>query len=255
MKFHGQSTRRRRAKRKKNIWLPLLIPAFLITIPLSLYVVNEKLKPVYVQYAEVQTRKIAAHVINKAINSRPEGTIDNSRIITSVSGQDGMVKIDSDIVNQVVAETHALVESHLEQAEAGNLDLLPLQDNIKYDQKEMENHGGIVFFVPLSQALQIPLLGNLGPKVPIRFHVIGDVHAVPETEIRDFGINNAYVEISVLLSVNVQIIVPLATKTSTLEQKIPVAITVIKGDIPVISGGSGNLNPQVEVPIPPEKLE
>lgn len=255
MKFHGQSTRRRRSKRKKRTWLPLLIPAFLIAIPLSLYVVNEKLKPVYVQYAEVQTRKIAAHVINKAINSRPEGTIDSNRIITTVSDQDGMVKIDTDIVNQVLAETHALVESHLEQAEAGNVDLLPLQDNIKYDQKAMENHGGIVFFVPLSQALQIPLLGNLGPKVPIRFHVIGDVHATPETEIRDFGINNAYVEVSILLSVNVQIIVPLATKTSKVEQKIPVAITVIKGDIPVVSGGSGNVHPQIEVPIPSDRLE
>ena len=55
--------------------------------------------------------------------------------------------------------------------------MLPMQDNIEYDPQAMEEQGGIVFFVPIGQASNIPLLGNLGPKIPIRFHVIGDVQA------------------------------------------------------------------------------
>ena len=59
--------------------------------------------------------------------------------------------------------------------------------------------------------------------------------------IETFGINNAYIELNILLEVNVQIIVPLATKTSVVEQKIPVAIGLFKGDVPPIYsvGGGG----------------
>ena len=68
MRFHGQVTRKSRKKKRKL--LPLLIPAFLIAIFLFIYFINARLTPIYIQYAEVQTQKIAAHVINKAINSR-----------------------------------------------------------------------------------------------------------------------------------------------------------------------------------------
>ena len=51
--------------------------------------------------------------------------------------------------------------------------MLPPPDDIEYDPQAMEEQGGVVFFVPIGQATDIPLLGNLGPKIPIRFHVIG----------------------------------------------------------------------------------
>ncbi len=41
----------------------------------------------------------------------------------------------------------------------------------------MEDARRSCLFCPLGQATEIPLLGNLGPKIPIRFHVIGDVQA------------------------------------------------------------------------------
>ena len=37
----------------------------------------------------------------------------------------GWCKFNTEIINRVLAETHSLVESHLQQAEAGNLDILP----------------------------------------------------------------------------------------------------------------------------------
>ena len=99
---------------------------------------------------------------------------------------------------------------------------------------QWKKQGGIVFFVPIGQAANIPLLGNLGPKIPIRFHVIGDVHADIETTISEFGINNAYVEVNVVVTVNVQIIVPLATQESVVKQRIPVAMVLSKEQVPPV---------------------
>ena len=108
--------------------------------------------------------KIAAHVINKAINSRTANVLDVNDIIVNVPNDSkGMMKFNTEIINRVLAETHGLVESHLQQAESGNLAMLPT-DEIEFDPQAMESGEGIVFFVPLAQAANIPLLGNLGLK-------------------------------------------------------------------------------------------
>ena len=83
--------------------------------------------------------------------------------------------------------------------------------------------------MPLSQAANIPLIGNLGPKIPIRFHVIGNVHSEVTSSIEEYGINSAYMSVGIHIEVNVQIIVPFASKTTTVTQDIPVAMGLVRG--------------------------
>ncbi|HSO57189.1 MAG TPA: sporulation protein YunB [Paenisporosarcina sp.] len=243
--------------KSKNI-IPLLFVFVVISVGLMFYLVNVRLTPIYLQYAEVQSVKIASLVVSKAINSRTADVMDVNDIIEEIpSDQTNRVttKFNTEIITRVQADTITLVQTHLEQAEEGNLDNLPYLDDIEYDPNAMEDNGGIVFFVPLGQATNIPLLGNLGPKIPIRFHVIGNVQSDIVYGFREFGINNAMVEVSIVLKVNVQVIVPLATKTTTIEQKIPVALGVISGPVPQIyTKGEGGTQPSIEVPIqlPPE---
>ncbi|MGN7387400.1 sporulation protein YunB [Sporosarcina sp. SAFN-015] len=265
MRFYGQPSRNYRKRnryrrsspngkpRRKRRLLPLIFPAFLVTIALFLYFVNSKLTPIYLQYAEVETERIAAHVITQAIKSRSTDIYDVNEIIENVPNDSpGMVTntLNAEIINKSRAEIHSLVEAYLKMAESGNLEMLPLSENIEYDPDAMEADGGVVFFVPMGQATGIPMIGNFGPKIPIRFHVIGEAQTTVETGITEFGINNAMVEVNILVTVNVQIIVPLATRRSVVEQKIPVAIGLIQSPIPQIYNRSGDNPPQIEVPFP-----
>lgn len=256
LKFHGQVSRKSRYRKKKRKWFPLLIPAFLIAIAIFLYTVNKQLTPIFTDYAEVQTQKIAAHVISKAISSRTTQILDvNDVIVSDPNDTSGVIKFNTEIISKAMAEIHTLVESHLAEAEAGNLALLP-QDSIQFDTEAMESQGGIVFYVPLAQAANIPMLGNLGPKIPIRFHVIGEVHATVGNEITEFGINNAMVDVYILVTVNVQIIVPFASQSSVVEQKVPVAMGLIKSDVPNIYTKGEGAAPSIEVPVHlPEKKD
>ena len=243
--------------KSKNI-IPLLFVFVVISVSLMFYIVNVRLTPIYLEYAEVQSNKIASLVVSKAINSRTADVMDVNDIIEEIPTDQAnrvTTRFNTEIINRVQADTIKLVQTHLEQAEEGNLDNLPYLDDIEYDPNAMEDNGGIVFFVPLGQATNIPLLGNLGPKIPIRFHVIGSVQSDIVYGFREFGINNAMVEVSIVLKVNVQVIVPLATKTTTIQQKIPVALGVISGPVPQIyTKGEGGTQPSIEVPIqlPPE---
>jgi len=236
----------------KNI-VPILFVFVVISVALMFYLVNVRLTPIYLQYAEVQSAKIASLVVSKAINSRTADVMDVNDIIEEIpTDQPNMVttKFNTEIINRVQADTNTLVQTHLEQAEEGNLDNLPYLDDIEYDPHAMEDNGGIVFYVPLGQATNIPLIGNLGPKIPIRFHVIGNVHSDVVYDITEFGINNAMVDVSIVINVNVQVIVPLATKTTTIKQKIPVALGIIRGQVPQIyTKGEGSTQPSIEVPL------
>ncbi len=212
--------------------------------------------PVYLDYAHVQTHKIASYVVSKAIDARTTKVLDINEIIEELPpGESEMiaVKFNTEIINRVRAETTTLVKEYLEQAENGDLSRLPNLENVEYDVGKMEAGDGIVFFVPLGQVLNLPIIGNLGPKIPIRFHIIGNVHSDVESSIEEFGINNARVEVYIHLEVNVQIIVPFASESATVEQNIPVAMGLVSGRVPhIYTNGGDGVQPSLEVPVPYE---
>lgn len=242
-----------RKKGKMHNAVTILIVSIIGMVFLSIYVINDRLMPTYLQYAEVQTHKVASYVVSKAINSRTSSVLDVNDVIVDLPTQsDDMIttKFNTEIINQVRAETQTLVKEYLEQAENGDLSHLPNLENVEYDVGKMEAGDGIVFFVPLGQALNIPIIGNLGPKIPIRFHIIGNVHSNVQSTVSEFGINNAIVEVDLLIEVNVQIIVPFASKSASVEQKIPIAIGLVRGTVPHIYSAGEGAQPSIEVPIP-----
>ena len=216
---------------------------------------NNQLMPTYLDYAEVQTQKIASYVVSKAINARTTDVLDVNDIIVESENENDMVTIrfNTEVINRVRAETATLVKQYLEQAESGDLSTLPNLDYVEYDVGEMQAGDGIVFFVPLGQAANLPIIGNLGPKIPIRFHIIGNVQTTVEKEVLEFGINNAYVEVSVHIEVNVQIIVPLASSSAKVHQTIPVAMGIVRGHVPQIYTTGDGAQPSIEVPIKSEE--
>ena len=243
-------------KRQKKNRVTLILISLMAMVFLSIYLVNMRLMPTYLDYAEVQTQKVASYVVSKAINSKTSSVLDvNDVIVDLPTNSDDMVttKFNTQIINQVRAETQTLVKEYLEQAENGDLSHLPNLENVEYDVGKMEAGDGIVFFVPLGQALNIPIIGNLGPKIPIRFHIIGNTQSNIESTIEEFGINNAKVEVNLLIRVNVQIIIPFASKSASVEQSIPIAMGLVRGTVPHIYSAGEGAQPSIEVPIPYEE--
>lgn len=140
---------RRGAKRSKvKNAITLLIVSIIVMVFISIYVLNARLMPTYLDYAEVQTYKVASYVVSKAINSRTSSVLDVNDIIVDLPTQsDDMIttKFNTEIINQVRAETTTLVKEYLEQAENGDLSHLPNLENVEYDVGKMEAGDGIVF--------------------------------------------------------------------------------------------------------------
>jgi sporulation protein YunB len=221
---------------------------FLMSTSLGIWIVNRGLEPSLMRYAESKTKQIASQVITKAINKK---TVDVGDVIRVEPGQNGAqpsASLNTEVINQKLSEITNEIQKNLNAAEKG--DLASLQQLTDVDiEVGPSDQDGIVWNVPLGQATNMALLGNLGPKIPVRFHAIGEVRPDVKINPRPMGINNTWIDVAIHLEVSVQIITPFATEITTLPQKIFVGGRLIEGKVPQFyNGGGGGTLPSIELP-------
>ena len=96
---------------------------------------------------------------------------------------------------------------------------------------------GYILEVPLGYVTNSPLLLNLGPKIPVKITTTDVAVGSVNTSIREFGINNALVEIYINIEIETNAILPLKTGTTKEKYSILVASKIINGKIPSFYGG------------------
>ncbi|MFT8322576.1 MAG: sporulation protein YunB [Bacillus sp. (in: firmicutes)] len=216
---------------------------FIISTFFSLWLINKGLKPTLVQYAESQTKKIASLVINDALKDEKIEESDNLNISGNnfVFNTDQMVKKQQEIVH--------IVQQNLMEMEKGNISEAALLTDIQVNKEKTAEQHGIVYSIPVGQATNNAILGNIGPKVPIKFNVVGSVKSDLKTKMENVGINYVVVKAYVELTVDIQIIIPFATEVTTVKQNILIAMAGFEGDVPQFyNGGSSGSVPSVELP-------
>jgi sporulation protein YunB len=223
---------------------------FLFSTAIGLWAVNKGIEPTLMRYAESETRNIAALVINKAITKRTTDVGDNNEVIVLIPNDNGKpnAKLNTAYINRVLAETTAQIQKNLKTASRGDLSSLEQLTDVEIETKNAKKGDGIVWYVPLGQATNVALLGNLGPKIPVRFHAIGEVKPDVKITTDQVGINNIHYGVSVDIEVSVQIITPFATKITKLKQSIPVGDSYIQGDVPQFYNNGGGLMPSIQLP-------
>ena len=68
--------------------------------------------------------------------------------------------------------------------------------------------------------------------------MVGNVTSGITTDIKEYGINNSLVTISVEITVEVMVILPFSSDFVSITNYVPIAIKLIQGKVPQIYGGS-----------------
>ena len=224
---------------KKNIFIATLIMCVIITI-IVLKIISIRVSPILMNYAELETKKLSSIAINRAVNKQLANgmNIDEMfNIIKNDNGEIATIDFNPAIVNKVLNTTTNVVLINLKAIEEGNIDFIELPDIlISNDKDKLKN--GIIYEIPLGTITNSGFLSNLGPKIPIKLNIIGSVESNVKTNIKEYGINNALVEIYIRISVTEQINVPFISKRVTVTSDIPVALKVIQGSVPKYYGGT-----------------
>lgn len=235
--------------KKINLLIFSFVLVFIIII-LLFKIINERINPILFDYATLESRKFASIIINKAIekNVATDLVIEDLYIVSKKKNNEiTSVDFNPAIVNKVLTKVTSSVQMNLKNLEEGNLDLLEASDDvlIYYDKENLKK--GIIFRIPSGIVFNNSLLTNIGPKIPVRFTLVGDVLSGINTKVTNYGINNALLEVSVNIKLTLKVILPISTKEVNVETNVPIAIKMIQGNVP--NYYSNGLNSNFSIPL------
>jgi len=219
---------------KANLFVIIVI-MLILAIYFSLRFINMKVNPILLDYAELESRKIASIVINNAVNKNVTQNINVDDLFLITKDELGDIKtIDFNpiTVNKILTETTNSIQMNLKNIEQGKIELLDLSTNslIEYDIDKLKK--GIIYEIPTGVVFGNSFLANIGPTIPVKFSLVGDIVGYVSTKITDYGINNALIEINIVLELSEQVILPFVTNKIKIETTIPVALKLVQGSIP-----------------------
>lgn len=180
--------------------------------------VNEILFPM----AESQTRKVIAMIINKSCSNVNIG--NNLYEINKDSNNEiKMLTYNSFEVTKLINQVTTNIENMISDIENGKLD---------YYGNILNKENGVIAEIPFGVIFGNSLLANVGPKIKLRLNLLGDIISNIETEVKPYGINNAYVEIRIHLTITARIVLPFVSEKVVISNVIPLSMNIVQGNIP-----------------------
>lgn len=228
---------------------------FIVLTVQGLWLVEKGIKPVLIEIAKAETQRIAQQAINDAVSKKMVGEVEEfsseQNLVITEKDETGKItsaRIHSQIFNRILSDATQTAQEYLNMIERGEIN----QWSELLEETEIEpaegKEGGVVHYISLGKATRNALLANLGPKIPIRFHTIGEVQSKPVSNVKLVGINNIWIEINIRFEVDVNVIVPFAAETDKVVANVPLVFTLINGEVPQFYNQSRDAVPPAIVP-------
>lgn len=242
-KFRGR--RPRRGPLPFRYVLLLTVVIFILLTATSFWIVNEEITPTLMEIAEMEATSVATTIIHEAVKEESNNTSDFNQLVVVEKDNDGNVstlKFNQAEVRSELDRVTDNITKKLNEIEKNNFH----SKNPK--KQEMELDDGIVYAIPLGQITGNAILSALGPDIPVRLYLIGDVHTDIKRTREEYGINAAFHEVSIEVEVTVQVVIPFSIKPATIKNTIPIIGVTEHGDVPQYYNGNGESNPAIELP-------
>ena len=230
--FYSMKKVRLHSKSKMNplTLILLLIFLFIFSLIFIFNYIGKNLSSKVEEYSVVEAKKIISNLINESIESDVIDSLRNDLFLK----KDNSVDFDSYKINRLVVLINKNLKENLYKLEKGKIEL----DGIELLKDKSKVKKGVIYEIPTGIIFNNALLSNIGPKIPVKLHMLGDSNVQVDTKITDYGINNAIIEVYVKICVSEQMVLPFSSKRVVVEESIPIAIKLIEGNIPsYYSGG------------------
>ncbi|MGM7681033.1 sporulation protein YunB [Cytobacillus sp. Hm23] len=225
---------------------------FIFSTATGLWIINKGITPTLMDVAEKESERIATLVINNAVNKQIKEGMETEGLTNNVTtDEDGYIyitNIDTGVINSISAQITNRVQQNLAKVRKGNVNELEVPD-VDIETEGDEEGNGVIFNIPLGQATNNALLGNLGPSIPVLFYMVGSVKPNVIYEMEPWGINNVLLIVKVELEVNVQVVIPFATETVPVTTDVILVSKVFQGKVPDFYNGGGDTPPSIEIPM------
>ncbi len=196
----------------------LRIPRFFIVILclavlifLLFTIVEKNLKPTIVQIAEARASLVATETIHRILYEEVLANVNYNELI--------YVHKDSEQRITMMQANTVKISRIVSQA---NLEIQEALKNLKDETIQ----------IPLGQTLGSQLLANRGPRISVKLSPVGTVNVNFIDEFQQAGINQVRHILYLNIETTIQIVVPLVTKGVVVNNQVPIAETIIVGQVP-----------------------
>lgn len=206
-----------------------IVVLLILSIIFSFLFIHKKITPILMNYAESSAVNLATLLITQAVNDNVFEKMNmDELIINSTNG----ISVNPIFTNKLLNMITNYVQEYIEKVEKGDIDSLGVSNTIFSSIDVSKLKQGIICEIPSFSVFSNSLLSNLGPKIPVRINLIGDVESDLKTNITNYGINNAYLEVKVSVLVKMRVLLPFSSKKVEASTNIPIIMKIIEGDIP-----------------------
>lgn len=216
----------------------LTLSIYLITITIVcaitfIYFFTKQLGSGLIECAEDEVKHLTSLIMSNCIKKYLEET-DNLNLIIIERNNNSIERIqyNTKMINQTKTKILDILEVDLDYMTDGALDEIGLNLNKLSDEYYEKTEKGILFMVSIGSSTGNPFFANLGPKIPLNLKTIGDATADITTNITEYGMNNALIEVSIKLEATTIIHMPFLSKEVNISNTIPLTMEIIQGTVP-----------------------
>lgn len=225
-------------------FLSLLTLSFFLALYLT-FIIGKKLEKVIINYATAETERIANVILNDVVELDDNNFGSNLfEISRNNEGNIELINFDTKTTNRLLKEINDKAMKRLSAIEKGDTTDLELSDSLKGTRLTFLDDG-VVCDIPIGSLFHNGLIVNLTTSIPIRFSFIGTVSSNIVTDVKEYGFNNALIEVGIEITIKEKITMPHSTKSVPITTKVNLTTQIIQGNIPDYYNGSFATSSQV----------
>ncbi len=223
-------------KKKTNLLTFLLYLSLfaLICSFIFIYYFEKALGKSLIICAENEVKRLTSLVVNNSIKKYNKTSNLTNMLEINKNNKEEITYIhyDTKKINDITTKITEILQTDLDNMTKGNFKKINLNlDIITEDYYEKINNG-IVFTISSSTVTGNSLLANIGPKIPLKLKLVGEVNTNIKSKVTEYGLNNAMIETYIETTTTVFIQMPFLSKEITIKNKIPLTMEIIQGILP-----------------------
>lgn len=190
-------------------------------------------------YATLESEQFAKSVLNDSVRSTMKNALAGKELYkVTKSSKDEIETIDFNtvIVNELLSQITEETTTKLLALENGDVNTIQVNHSFQGAHfKQYKN--GVVCEIPIGLLTNHFFFSNIGPVIPIKFSFVGMMDANVKSKVTSYGINNALVELYILVELTEKITMPLASEKVKIHLEVPFVSQIISGKIPTYYQG------------------
>lgn len=231
-------------KKKVYIFISLLILSFFTALYLT-SLAGKSLEPIIVKYATSETERIANVILNDVVNIDDDYfNEDLFEISRDNDGNIELINFDTKVTNRLLKDINDKAMKRLSAIEKGDTTDIELSDSLKGTRLTFLDDG-VVCDIPIGSLFHNGLIVNLTTSIPIRFSFIGTVSSNIVTDVKEYGFNNALIEVGIEVTIKEKITMPHSTESIPITTKVNLTTQLIQGSVPNYYNGAFSASSQV----------